>query len=154
MSLLLQWPSEVCVLLESNEHISMCSTDCRPHQLHLGKVSTIWWKAVPWTEGYSVRDRLFYCPPTTHRGVSENLAGYADPACYPQISRAHKWLRPESHSALSGTSDPSESWRESNVKTTQACCEHCPHSLQRAKQSETKHKRWCLRWCVVEPLGS
>lgn len=44
----------------------------------------------------------------------------------------------ESHSALSGTSDPSESWRESNVKTPQACCEHGPQSRQRAKQSKTQ----------------
>lgn len=123
----------VCILIEWNEHISMGDTDCRPHQLHLGKVSTVGVKSSPTIQGYLVPDRLSYCPPTIHRGVSGNLAGCADPACYPQISRAHKWLRTESHSALLGTSDPSESWRESDVKTTQACCEHCPHSLQRAK---------------------
>lgn len=44
-------------------------------------------------QGHSAHDRLSYCPPTSHRGVSVSLAGYVDPACYLQISRAHKWAQ-------------------------------------------------------------
>lgn len=89
--------------------------------------------------------QTFCCLPTIHRGVSVNLAGYADPACYLQISRAHEWAQARATWCITEDLWPWRVMERKQCEDNPGLLWHCTLSQQREKQNPTQSNEVSLQ---------